>query len=495
MDKDVITANICDMCGIVGYIGKEEALPILISGLKALEYRGYDSAGVAVFSKNGVKEKKSVGQVEVLENVLSKTADFRGNLGIAHTRWATHGAPSEANAHPHSDCSRRVFLVHNGIIENYKELKNYLSERGHAFKSETDTESVAHLIEDFLKDGKDFKTGLFDALKMIKGAYAFAIVDANNPEIVYATRLSSPLVIGVGKGENFLASDPSAIIGSTRNFVYLKDGELAEITRDKINISNMEKQPTPIEIVRLEWNLEQAQKGDFPHFMLKEIFEGPEVVRSAFRGRIKVGENSVKLGGLEQVSDKFKKIKRLIILACGTSYYAGLVGEYLFEEIAKLPTEVHFASEFRYREEPFEEGTAVLAISQSGETADTLAALRKAKEKGLLTLGIVNTVGSTIARETNAGVYNHAGPEIGVASTKAFLSQITVLILMAIYLSKNKNSLTEDLMKELQKFPKKLKRSCFRHQSSKSSLLNIRTTTTSFSSAAVTITRPRLKAR
>ncbi|MEK9182173.1 MAG: glutamine--fructose-6-phosphate transaminase (isomerizing) [Patescibacteria group bacterium] len=446
------------MCGIVGYIGKEEALPILISGLKALEYRGYDSAGVAVFSKNGVKEKKSVGQVEVLENVLSKTADFRGNLGIAHTRWATHGAPSEANAHPHSDCSRRVFLVHNGIIENYKELKNYLSERGHAFKSETDTESVAHLIEDFLKDGKDFKTGLFDALKMIKGAYAFAIVDANNPEILYATRLSSPLVIGVGKGENFLASDPSAIIGSTRNFVYLKDGELAEITRDKINISNMEKQPTPIEIVRLEWNLEQAQKGDFPHFMLKEIFEGPEVVRSAFRGRIKVGENSVKLGGLEQVSDKFKKIKRLIILACGTSYYAGLVGEYLFEEIAKLPTEVHFASEFRYREEPFEEGTAVLAISQSGETADTLAALRKAKEKGLLTLGIVNTVGSTIARETNAGVYNHAGPEIGVASTKAFLSQITVLVLMAIYLSKNKNSLTEDLMKELQKIPEKIEK-------------------------------------
>ena len=275
------------MCGIVGHIGKEEALPILINGLKALEYRGYDSAGVAVFSKNGIREKKSVGQVEVLEKAMGNGSDYKGNLGIAHTRWATHGAPNEANAHPHSDCSRRVFLVHNGIIENYKELKNYLSERGHIFKSETDTESVAHLIENFLKEGKDFKTALIDTLKMIKGAYALAVVDANNLEILYAAKLSSPLVIGVGKDENFLASDPSAVIGKTRDFIYLKDGELAEITRDKINISNLEKQPTPIEIVRLEWDLEQAQKGDFPHFMLKEIFEGPEVVRSAFRGRIK----------------------------------------------------------------------------------------------------------------------------------------------------------------------------------------------------------------
>lgn len=446
------------MCGIVGYIGKEEALPILMGGLKALEYRGYDSAGVVVFSKNEIKERKTVGQVEVLEKALGGGEDFRGNLGIAHTRWATHGVPSEANAHPHSDCSRRIFLVHNGIIENYKELKNYLADRGHTFKSETDTESVAHLIEDFLKEGKDFKTALFDTLKMIRGAYALAVVDANHPEILYAAKLSSPLVIGVGKGENFLASDPSAIIGKTRDFIYLKDGELAEITRDKISVTNFENQPTPFEIVQLEWDLEQAQKGDFPHFMLKEIFEGPEVVRSAFRGRIKIEENLVKLGGLEQISDKLQKIKRLIILACGTSYYAGLVGEYLFEEIAKIPTEVHFASEFRYRDEPFDEGTAVLAISQSGETADTLAALRKAKEKGLLTLGIVNTVGSTIAREINAGVYNHAGPEIGVASTKAFLSQITVLVLMAVYFSKNNYSLTESLLKELEKIPEKIEK-------------------------------------
>ena len=446
------------MCGIVSYIGKEEALPILINGLKALEYRGYDSAGVAVFSKNKVSEKKTVGQVEILEKAVNSIADFKGGLGIAHTRWATHGAPSEANAHPHNDCSRRVFLVHNGIIENYKELKKYLADRGHIFKSETDTESVAHLIEDFLKEDKDFKTALFDTLKMIKGAYALAVVDADNPEILYAAKLSSPLVIGVGNGENFLASDPSAIISKTRDFIYLKDGEVAEITRDKISITNFENQPTPLEIIRLEWNLEQAQKGDFPHFMLKEIFEGPEAVRSAFRGRIKIEEKLVKLGGLEQISDKLQKVKRIIILACGTSYYAGLVGEYLFEEISKLPTEVHFASEFRYRDEPFEEGTAVLAISQSGETADTLAALRKAKDKGLLALGIVNTVGSTIAREIDAGVYNHAGPEIGVASTKAFLSQITVLVLMAAYLSKNQDSSHADLLKELEKIPEKIEK-------------------------------------
>ena len=446
------------MCGIVSYIGKEEALPILINGLKALEYRGYDSAGVAVFSKNKVSEKKTVGQVEILEKAVNSIADFKGGLGIAHTRWATHGAPSEANAHPHNDCSRRVFLVHNGIIENYKELKKYLADRGHIFKSETDTESVAHLIEDFLKEDKDFKTALFDTLKMIKGAYALAVVDADNPEILYAAKLSSPLVIGVGNGENFLASDPSAIISKTRDFIYLKDGEVAEITRDKISITNFENQPTPLEIIRLEWNLEQAQKGDFPHFMLKEIFEGPEAVRSAFRGRIKIEEKLVKLGGLEQISDKLQKVKRIIILACGTSYYAGLVGEYLFEEISKLPTEVHFASEFRYRDEPFEEGTAVLAISQSGETADTLAALRKAKDKGLLALGIVNTVGSTIAREIDAGVYNHAGPEIGVASTKAFLSQISVLVLMAAYLSKNQDSSHADLLKELEKIPEKIEK-------------------------------------
>lgn len=443
------------MCGIVGYIGKNEVLPILIQGLKLLEYRGYDSAGVAILTSNGVRVKKTKGEVAVLEELLKDIQDFSGHLGIAHNRWATHGEPNEVNAHPHFDCSKRVFLVHNGIIENYKELKKYLSDRGHIFRSETDTETIAHLIENFLNEGKDFKTSFFDALKIIKGSYALTVIDANNPQTLYAARMSSPLVIGVGQEENFLASDPSALIGQTKNVIYLKDGEVAEITHHEIKVIDLEKKPTPFEIVQLEWNLERVQKGDFPHFMLKEIFEGPEVVRSAFRGRLKIKENLVKLGGLELAADKLRKIKRWLMLACGTSYYAGLIGEYLFEEIAQLPTEVHFASEFRYRDEPFEEGTAALVISQSGETADTLAALRKAKAKGLLTLGIVNVVGSSIARETEAGIYNHAGPEIGVASTKAFLSQITVLVLMAVYLSKNKH---EDLLKELEKIPEKIER-------------------------------------
>lgn len=443
------------MCGIVGYVGKEEVLPILINGLKALEYRGYDSAGVAILVKDKIIIKKSVGQVKVLEKKLKGTK-FAGHLGIGHTRWATHGAPNELNAHPHTDCSSRVSVVHNGIIENYKELKKYLEEQGHKFASETDTEVMPHLIENFLKQSNSFDTALIDTLKMVKGAYALAIVDAENPNTLYATKLSSPLVIGAGIEENFLASDPSALVGKTKNVIYLKDGEIAKVTREGISIIDLNKQETPFEIVQLEWSLEQAQKGDFPHFMLKEIFEGPEVVRATFRGRVKSEENLVKLGGLEQVAEKLKDVKRLLVLACGTSYYAGLVGEYLFEEIAKIPTEVHFASEFRYRDEPFEEGTAVIAISQSGETADTLAALEKAKKYNLLTLGIVNTVGSTIARETDAGVYNHAGPEIGVASTKAFLSQLTILTLMAVYLAKDK-SFTRELLQELERIPEKIK--------------------------------------
>lgn len=444
------------MCGIIGYIGKEKSKLILINGLKALEYRGYDSAGIAILTDSKIEVRKSVGQVNVLEKSLENENHVDGHMGIGHTRWATHGVPNEANAHPHADCTGRVFVVHNGIIENYKELKKYLLDQGHRFRSETDTEVVPHLIENFLNSGKDFDTALFDTVKMIRGAYALVIIDAKNPEMLYATRLSSPLVIGVGNDENFLASDPSALVGKTKNVVFIDDGEVAKISRNTIRIANLEKEETPFEVVRMEWDLEQAQKGDYPHFMLKEIFEGPDVVRSTFRGRIKSKENFVKLGGLEQVADQLKKVKRLLILACGTSYYAGLVGEYLFEEIAKLPTEVHFASEFRYRDQPFDEGTAIIAISQSGETADTLAAIQKAKKHGLMTLGIVNTVGSTIARETDAGVYNHAGPEIGVASTKAFLSQLTVLAMMAMYLSKETSS-TQIVLEELEKIPEKIK--------------------------------------
>jgi len=444
------------MCGIVGYVGKEKSLPILVNGLKALEYRGYDSAGVAVFSNGQVKIKKRVGPVKKLEEALKEELDLDSHLGIGHTRWATHGIPNEINAHPHSDCLKRLFVVHNGIIENYKEIKEYLQKKGHYFLSETDTEVVPHLIEEFLKNKKNFHTALIDTLKLIKGAYALAIIDSANPQTLYAAKLSSPLIIGVGNGENFLASDSVALIGKTRKVIYLKDGEIAEINKDEIVISNLNKEKTSPTINYLEWNLEQAQKGNYPHFMLKEIFEGPEVVLAALRGRIKAKENLVKLGGLEQVADKLKQIKRIIILACGTSYHAGLVGEYLFEEITQIPTEVHLASEFRYRDEPLEKGTLALAISQSGETADTLAALRKAKENGLFTLGIVNNVGSTIARETDAGVYNHAGPEISVASTKAFISQLTVLTLLAVYLSKQRSQ-NQVLLYELEKIPEKIK--------------------------------------
>jgi glucosamine--fructose-6-phosphate aminotransferase (isomerizing) len=446
------------MCGIIGYAGNKKALPVLINGLKTLEYRGYDSAGIAMLLNNEIKVKKRVGPVNVLKKALKGEKDFGGYLGIGHTRWATHGISNESNTHPHGDCSKRIFVVHNGIIENYKELKTYLQNRGHIFKSDTDTEIIPHLIEDFLKETTDFNTAFFNTLKLIKGTYALAIIDAKNPEVLYAARLSSPLVIGVGKNENFLASDPSAVIRKTKDFIYLKDWEIAEIRKNSIKITNPEKKKIPLKIVRLEWDLEQAQKGNYPHFMLKEIFEGPEVVFSAFRGRIKSKENLIKLGGLEQVADKLKKTKRLLIIACGTSYYAGLVAEYLFEEIAKIPTEVHLASEFCYRNKLFEKGTTLIAISQSGETADTLSAIRKAKEHCLLTLGIVNTVGSTIARETDAGVYNHAGPEIGVASTKAFISQLTVLVLMAMQLSKNnKHSSSQVILKELEKIPEKIK--------------------------------------
>jgi len=444
------------MCGIVGYIGKEETLPILIKGLKALEYRGYDSAGVAFGVGNKIKLIKSVGQVKILEKSLNKDNYLGSHIGIGHTRWATHGTPNIGNAHPHSDCSGRIFIVHNGIIENYKDLKNFLENNGHKFKSKTDSEVIAHLVEDFLKKGKSFNSAFISAIKMLKGAYAIALIDAQNPKTLYATRLGSPLVIGVGKDENFLASDPSALVGKTKDIIYLSDKEIVKINRNKIEITDLKNKKTPLEIVHLEWDLEQAQKGNYPHFMLKEIFEGPEVIRSSCAGRINIKEGKVKLGGLEGIATKLKKVKRILILACGTSYYAGLVGEYLFEEITKLPTEVHFASEFRYRDKPFEKDTAVIAISQSGETADTLAALKKAKENGLLTLGIVNVVGSTIARETDAGVYNHAGPEIGVASTKAFLSQLTILIMMAIYLSKETKSF-KPLLKELEKIPGKIK--------------------------------------
>lgn len=445
------------MCGIVGYVGKDQALPILISGLKVLEYRGYDSAGIALVSTNEAAVKKSVGPVSNLEEKINNSDLIKARLGIGHTRWATHGLPNEINCHPHSDCSQNIFLVHNGIIENYKELKKYLTTQGHIFKSETDTEVIAHLIEYFEHQGKKFKAAFLDTLKMIKGAYALAVIDKRQPEVLYAAKLSSPLVIGVGEKENYVASDPAALIGKTKKIIYLKDNEVAQITSDKIFISNFDDIETISEISNLEGSLETAQKGHYPHFMLKEIFEGPEVVIASLRGRLKSQEKIIKLGGLEEIADILKNLKRIIILGCGTSYFAGLVGEYILEKITKIPTEVHFASEFRYRDQPFEPGTVVIAISQSGETADTLAALQKAKKHNLPTIGIVNTVGSTIAREADAGVYNHAGPEIGVASTKAFISQVTILILLALYLLEpEKTDTFNNLLDELERIPNKI---------------------------------------
>lgn len=444
------------MCGIIGYIGDKKALPVLMDGLKALEYRGYDSAGVAVVGGGKAQLGKSAGPVANLEkSVLNKK--FDGSLGIAHTRWATHGKPTEMNAHPHGDCTGRVFVVHNGIIENHKELKQYLIEKGHQFKSDTDTEVIAHLIEDYLSGGADFKTALVDAIKTLGGAYALAVVDAKNPNTLYAARFSSPLVIGLGKNETFLASDPTALVKRTKEIVYINDGEVAEITKQGIIITDLDKQSMPYKIDQLDWNLEEAQKGNYDHFMMKEIFEGPEVVRAAYLGRLKAKEEIIKLGGLEQVGSQLANAKRLMIIACGTSYYAGLVGQYIFEEVAGMPTEVHIASELRYRETPFEDDTVVLVISQSGETADTLAALRKTKEAGLLTLGLVNVVGSSISRETDAGVYNHAGPEIGVASTKAFLSQLTILYLMAFHFATQKGrEVKKEWLTELENIPEKI---------------------------------------
>ncbi|MDH4330569.1 MAG: glutamine--fructose-6-phosphate transaminase (isomerizing) [Candidatus Moranbacteria bacterium] len=444
------------MCGIVGYIGKNEAEPILLDGLRRLEYRGYDSAGISVINGKKIETVKAVGKIAELEEKLSKK-DVKGNIGIAHTRWATHGKPCEKNSHPHSDCKGDIFLVHNGIIENYQELKDDLKKLGHKFKSETDSEVVAHLIEDLMKK-YDFKTAVAKTLKMLKGTYGFAIVSKSEPEKLIIARNGSPLLLGIGKDEYVVASDASAIIRHTKRVVYLEDGEMAVLEKDGYEISSMhEKIIKNREESEIDWSIEEAEKQGFDHFMIKEIFEQPQAVTDAVRGRINVSDGNAKLGGLRDVSKELREIERIIIVSCGTSYYAGLVGEYMIEEYAGIPVEVEYASEFRYRKPIIDSKTAVIAISQSGETADTLAAIREAKNKGALTLGIVNAVGSTIARETDAGVYNHAGPEIGVASTKAFTSQLSILVLFALFLGRQRNmSLVtgQRIAKELEKLPK-----------------------------------------
>lgn len=429
------------MCGIIGYIGKQKAAPILLEGLHRLEYRGYDSAGLSVIEGGNGEAKittiKALGRIMNLEEKINKKKIPEGSIGIAHTRWATHGKPSDINSHPHGDCKNNIFLVHNGIIENYRELKSYLAKKGHKFISETDSEVAAHLIEEFNKR-YNFKESVLKALKLIKGTYGLAIINKKEPDKIIVARLGSPLLLGIGHNEFIVASDASAIVRHTDRVVYLEDGEIAILSSDGYEIVNIKNRPIDKEISKLDWTMEKAQKGGFDHFMLKEIFEQPEAIKNAVRGRILLSEGTAKLGGLKEVEKKLRGIEKIIIVSCGTSYHSGLVGKYMLEEYAGIPAEVEYASEFRYRKPVLNEKTAVIAISQSGETADTLAAIREAKNKGALALGIVNAVGSTIARETDAGVYNHAGPEIGVASTKAFTSQVAILALLTLKLGRQR---------------------------------------------------------
>ena len=443
------------MCGIFAYTGKKESLPILLDGLTSLEYRGYDSAGIYIAETGAVK---SVGAVE---NLKLKIKDvMKGTSGIAHLRWATHGEPTEINAHPHHDTKEKIWLVHNGIIENFKELREALAKRGCLFLSSTDTEVLAHLIGYYLEEKNDFEKAVIAALNEVKGTYGIAVSYKNEPEKIIAARQGAPVVLGIGNGENFIASDPSPILRHTKDVIFLQDGEIAVITPSSHLIYALDSTRIKREKETIEWEVEEVKKSGYEHFMLKEIMEGPEVIENTIRGRLMMEEGLAKLGGLEMVADKLCSMKRIIIVGCGTAYYAGLVGEYMLEEYAGIPVEVEVGSEFRYRKPLIDEHTILLAISQSGETADTLEAIREAKRKGALTLGIVNTVGSTIARETDAGIYNHAGPEMGVASTKAFVSQLTSLSLLTLFLGRQRGmSLTmgKRIAEEIKLLPEKIK--------------------------------------
>lgn len=425
------------MCGIIGYIGKREALPVIMDGLKRMEYRGYDSAGVAIGNQNKIQVIKSPGKIENLRAKLAKQM-ISGKIGLGHVRWATHGEPSESNAHPQGDEKGQIWVVHNGIIENYLSLKKWLIQKGHHFSSETDTEVIPHLIQEFSQEGDSLMGAVQKALRLLQGAYGLAVIDKNNPQKIIVAKNSSPVIIGLGKGENLVASDPAAIITYTKKLIYLKDGEVAVLTKDTCQVFDKNNHLLEKEPQEIDWDIKQAQKGGYPHFMLKEIFEQPESLENSLKGRLIPKDGLAKLGGLDDIAERLRRIKKLLIVACGTSYFAGLVGKYMLEEEAHLPTEVVYGSEFRYHLPIINQQTAILAISQSGETADTLASLREAKRKGILSLGIINVVGSTIAREVDAGLYNHIGPEIGVASTKAFTSQLILLSLLALYFGRQR---------------------------------------------------------
>jgi glucosamine--fructose-6-phosphate aminotransferase (isomerizing) len=441
------------MCGIVGYVGTREAPPLLLEGLKRLEYRGYDSAGVSITNGGGLETRKAAGKISKLEAVMNGSP-IHGTVGIAHTRWATHGPPTECNAHPHHDCTNTIAVVHNGIIENASTLKAQLEARGHTFRSETDTEVLAHLIEAEYED--DLEGAVADALRQVEGTYGIAVVSSRDPDKIVAARKGSPLLLGVGEGEYYVASDASAILQHTRQVVYLDDGEVAVLSRNGYQVVDLRERQLQKPVTKIDWDLEQIEKGGFPHFMLKEIFEQPQTIENTMRGRLLLEEGDAKLGGIDLPPEKLLEADQIIITACGTSWHAGLIGEQLIEEFARIPVEVEYASEFRYRNAVVTPKTIAIVISQSGETADTLAALREAKNRGATTIGIVNVVGSTISRETDCGMFTHAGPEIGVASTKAFTSQVVALALFTLKLARMRGLSVvkgREIAEALQKLP------------------------------------------
>jgi len=446
------------MCGIVAYVGKRPCLEILVEGLKRLEYRGYDSAGVAIQNGGALKVIKAAGKIRELEGRL-KRSHAAGTSGIAHTRWATHGAPTDNNAHPHTDQRGRLALVHNGIIENFQVLKSALETEGHTFRTDTDTEVLAQLIEKYRGHGLKLEEAVRSALADVEGTYGIAVACADEPGVIVGARMGGPLLVGISDDEYFLASDVAAIVDHTRQVVYLDDGEMAVLSPDGFRTATITAEPVSKVVHEVDWDLTQIEKGGFDHFMLKEIFEQPESVRNSMRGRLLPAEGLARLGGLNMSASEMREIRRIIILACGTSWHAGLIGEYMLEEHARIPVEVEYASEFRYRNPIVDAGTAVLVISQSGETIDTRSAMREAQRKGARALGIVNVVGSTIARESDGGVYIHAGPEIGVASTKAFTSQVTVLSLLTLAFGRQREMSLEtgvEIARELTAIPGKI---------------------------------------
>ena len=447
------------MCGIVGYIGDRTALPLLVQGLRRLEYRGYDSAGLTVQNNGHLETMKAVGKIAELEKVLTKNGGADSTIGIAHTRWATHGAPNEVNAHPHVDCKDEIAVVHNGIIENAPALRKKLEALGHKFRSETDTEVVAHLIEEAFKG--NLEEAVRAALLQVEGAYGLAIMSSKDPGKIVVARNGSPLLLGIGhEGEYYVASDVAAILAETNQVVYLDDGEVAVMSKAGYQTFALRGGPVTKEVEQVSWDLDEIEKSGHEHFMLKEIFEQPKTLRDTMRGRILPEEGNVRLGGVTLSPEELKAIENITIIACGTSWHSGLLGEYMLEEIARIPVEVEYASEFRYRAPVVNDKTLAIAISQSGETADTLAAMREAKERGARVMGIVNVVGSSIARESDFGIYLHAGPEIGVASTKAFTSQVLALLLFTIHLGRVRGTLTaeqgRELIAEIKELPDKV---------------------------------------